>query len=97
MERRSSRRDERNRDAIEMLDQSSSEKRRQLRRLGSERVPRKINRGADRAIIVRVIAGLLRWNGLRYLRSRTSDIDRRGGAMDAVNMDVSESQDELQR
>jgi len=83
------------RDAIEMLDQPRSKKRRQLRRLRNKRVRREIDRGADRAIIVRVIARLLPGNGLRYLRCRASNIDRRGGPTDAVYMDVPESQDQL--
>ena len=84
------------RDAIEMLDQPRSKKRRQLRRLRNKRVRGEIDRGADSAImIVLIIAGLLPGNGLQYLRSRASDIDRRGGATNAVYMDVPESQDEL--
>ena len=90
LKRRSLRHGKNNRGAIKMLDRAGGKHRRQLRRLRNERARREIDGGADRAVIVVVIAGLLRGNRLRYLRSRAGDIDRRRGTMDAVNMDVPE-------
>ena len=96
LERRSPWRDENNRDAVDMLDPPRSEQHWQLRRLRNERVRCEIDRGADHAIIVAVAARLL---GGKLLRLCACAGDRRTvrGWVNAVEMDVPERQDELQR
>lgn len=96
LERRSPRHDENNCAAVGMLDQARGEKRRQLRRLRNERVRREINRGADGAVIVAVVAGMLGRKRL-HLRARTGDCCPVIRAMDAAEMDVPERQDKLKR
>ena len=96
MEWRSPRRDEVDRRAIEMLDGPRNKRQRQLRRLRHERVRREIDRGADSAIIVAVVAGLL-CGKLWRLRARAGERCRMGSTMHAVKMEVPERQDELQR
>lgn len=82
------RRDECGGDATGMLDGLSSERHRQLRRLRQGRVRREIDASADRAIIVvGAVAGVLRGNGLRYLRASGNSGK---AAMEAVEMDVPE-------
>lgn len=93
----SSRRDENDRNAIEMLDGLSDERYRQLRRLRQERIRGEKDGGADRAIIVGVIARLSRWNGLRRRRARGQDMNGGEAATGAVEMHVPERQHELQR
>ena len=94
---RSPRHDEIDRDAIEMLDGSRNERHRQLRRRRQERVRGEKDRGADHAIVVvRVIAGVRRGQ-LRRLGSRAAYSRSGVAAMDAVEMDMPERDNELQR
>lgn len=95
LEQSAPRRDEADRALIEMRDRSSDERRRELRRLRQERRRGEIDRGADRAITVRVGAGMRHWSRLRDLRRRASESGGRE-AMNAVEMDVPEGQDQLQ-
>ena len=71
-ERRTPRRDEGNRGAIGMLDRLRGERHRQLRRLRNKGVRGEIDGGADRAIVVNPIAGLLPRKRLRSLRAGES-------------------------
>ena len=93
MERRAPRHDENGGDAIDMLDRLRGERHHQLRRLRNKRIGGEVDRGADRAVIVRLIAGLLVGKPGRSRRTGNRD----GSTRDAVEMDVSERHDDLQR
>ena len=93
---RAPRHDETDRDAIEMLNWSRGERHRQLRRRRQERVGGEIDRGADRAIIVVLIIAGLRRRKLPRLSCRAAHSQSGVGAMNAVEMDVPERDDELQ-
>ena len=88
LERRAPRHDENGGDAIEMLDCLRAKRHRQLRRLGNKRIGGEVDRGANRAVIVCLIAGLV--VGKRGRSRRSGNRDNSGSARDAVEMDVSE-------
>lgn len=98
MEWYSLRRNENDCDAIGMLDLPRDERQRQLRRLRQERVGGEKDRGADRAVVVGVVvAWLSRGTRLRTRRGRAGDGYRRRSGTKAVDMDVPERHDHLQR
>lgn len=98
MEWRAPRRDEKAGGAIELLDRPTNQRHPQLRSRRRERIGDEINRGADRAIIVVLFGvGLRRGQGLCGVRRRTGERYGRVGATNAVEMQVPERQDKLQR
>jgi hypothetical protein len=93
LERGAPRCDEDNRDAIDMLDRSRDERHRQLRRLRNKRIGRKLDGGANGAIIV--TAAML-VGEQRRTRHSGDGADGRG-ARNGIEMHVSEREHELQR
>ena len=91
MKWRSPRHNETNRGAIEMLDCMRSKLHRQLRDRRQERACGEIDIGTNRAInVIPFVAGVLRGQRLRGLRSRCGDGKTRVDAMNAVEMDMPE-------
>ncbi len=97
LEQRSPRRGEIDGDGIKVLDQPRRKERRQLRRLRHERVGGKIDRRANRAVFVAIATRLLAGSALlrRVRCTRYGYPVTR--ATNAVEMDVPERQNELER
>jgi hypothetical protein len=80
---------------IRVLDPANRKRHGQLRRLRQQRSRGEMNRGADRAVIVRVADGLL----CRRRRSgrRSSGSETAAGVPEVAQMDVAERERDLQR
>ena len=83
---------------IGVLHRPRCERLRQLRRLRQQRSRGEMNRGADRAVIVRVTDGLLGLLGRRRRAGRRSCDSKAAAAMlEVAEVDVAEREDDLQR
>jgi hypothetical protein len=94
LEWRTSRGEKGGRNTIRVLDPANRKGQEQLRRLRQQRSRGEMNRGADRAIVVRITDWVLRGRRSAGLPSRGGN---RRSVPDAPEMDVSERQGDLNR